>query len=76
MKEYEVKIKGWIFPCSKIRWINEEELPTGIPISYLSGIYPTKNEAKIYAKVLGGCPCGKGCKPIQCKIIVERRVKK
>jgi len=68
MKKREV-YEGYRFPCEKemFSWGNDKE-DNELLWNYLSTLCRFK-------KYMYTCPCGKGCKPIRCRIIVENEVR-
>jgi len=65
MKKREV-YEGWVFPC-----VGEVFFYGYMYLHLRPVVYERRRD------LLGdnkSCPCGKGCKPIKCRIIVENEV--
>lgn len=69
MKKREV-YEAWRFPCevNMFRW-NKDLLDWDYTEDIGNMVARTKSEL-----LRVNCPCGKGCKPIKCKIIVENEI--
>ena len=75
MKKREV-YEGWRYPCERksFEW-NKGFLMMRMITTNRKQIYLARiAKKKKFFDGLPGCPCGKGCKPIKCKIIVENEV--
>jgi len=73
MKKREV-YEGWRFECEgdMFRWCERLTSPSVLDFSYKQNGMKS-NPARIAER--RNCPCGKGCKPIRCRIIVENEIK-
>ena len=73
MKKCEV-YNGYRFPCETDMFYKSDGRIIFYDTFYEDKKEYVDNEPYVYKKDMPICPCGKGCKPIKCKVVVYNGV--
>jgi hypothetical protein len=63
-------ITGWAYPCEEI--ISKRTSSSNVDLIHITEDLYCSMEDALADKEDEGCPCGKGCEPIEIRITVEK----